>query len=228
MDVHENIMTWDPRERPRERLMAFGAAALPEAELLAILIGSGNQGESAVALMQRILADYNNDLNSLSKCDIDQLCSYKGIGEAKAITILAATELGRRRNVSRKGRVAVRQSRDIFEAFQERLMDKTEEEFWMMCLNASLMEISRLRISSGGWTQTTVDIRVIMREALLRKAVHIALCHNHPSGNATPSAADKQLTEKVKRACREMDINLIDHVIVADSNYYSFADEGMI
>lgn len=222
-----NINQWAEEDRPREKMMQKGAEALSDAELLAILIGSGNTEETAVALMQRVLAACGNDLNRLGKWEVRDFSRFKGLGPAKSITIMAALELGKRRKLQeRPERASIRSSIDIYELFHPLLCDLPTEEFWVLLLNQAAKVIDKVRISRGGIDQTTADVRTILREALLQRAVQIALIHNHPSGNSSPSRADRNLTDLVKKAAQTMNIQLIDHLIVTDGTYYSFCDEG--
>ncbi|MCR6503979.1 DNA repair protein RadC [Bacteroides sp. KH569_7] len=224
-----NINQWAAEDRPREKMMQKGAEALSDAELLAILIGSGNTEESAVALMQRVLAACNNDLSQLGKWEVRDFSRFKGFGPAKSITIMAALELGKRRKLQeRSERTAIRSSADIYELFHPLLCDLPTEEFWVLLLNQAAKVIDKVRISRGGIDQTTADVRTILREALLQRAVQIVLIHNHPSGNPSPSHADRSLTELVRKAAQTMNIRLTDHIIVTDGKYYSFNDEGII
>ena len=224
-----NINQWAEEDRPREKMMQKGAEALSDAELLAILIGSGNTEESAVALMQRVLAACHNDLNRLSKWEVRDFSRFKGLGPAKSITIMAALELGKRRKQQeRPERAAVRSSADVYELFHPLLCDLAVEEFWVLLLNQASKVIDKVRISRGGIDQTSADVRTILREALLQRATQIILVHNHPSGNPQPSAEDKRLTEQAKKAAQTMNIHLADHVIVTDGQYISFNDEGLL
>lgn len=224
-----NINQWAAEDRPREKMMQKGAEALSDAELLAILIGSGNTEESAVALMQRVLAACNNDLSQLGKWEVRDFSRFKGFGPAKSITIMAALELGKRRKLQeRSERTAIRSSADIYELFHPLLCDLPTEELWVLLLNQAAKVIDKVRISRGGIDQTTADVRTILREALLQRAVQIVLIHNHPSGNPSPSHADRSLTELVRKAAQTMNIRLTDHIIVTDGKYYSFNDEGII
>ena len=223
------INRWAAEDRPREKMMLKGAEALSDAELLAILIGSGNTEESAVALMQRTLACCNNDLNQLGKWEVHDFSRFKGIGPAKSVTIMAALELGKRRNrQERSERVAIHSSDDIYGIFHPLLCDLTVEEFWVLLLNQASRVIDKVRISRGGIDQTSADVRSILREALLQRATQIALIHNHPSGNSQPSTNDRQLTQLILKGAQTMNIRLIDHVIVTDGRYYSFTDEGVL
>ena len=224
-----NINQWAEEDRPREKMMLKGASALSDAELLAILIGSGNQEESAVALMQRVLQSCHNDLSALSKWELRDFKQFKGLGEAKSISIMAALELGRRR-IDAKGleRVCIRSSADIFDIFHPLMRDLPTEEFWILLLNQANKVIDKVCISKGGIDQTAVDVRLILREALLQRATQIVLIHNHPSGNIRPSREDRNLTQAVKKSAEAMNIRLTDHVIVADGAFFSFNDEGLM
>ncbi len=216
-------------DRPREKMMTKGSEALSDAELIAILIGSGNADESAVTLSQRMLASCSGDLNSLGKWGLENFCTFKGMGPAKSLTVMAALELGRRRKLQeRKERTRITSSVDIYELFHPLMADLPTEEFWVLLLNRSNRVIDKVRISSGGIDQTTADVRTILREALLARATQIVLIHNHPSGNIQPSQEDKRITERIKGAGRLMNISVIDHVIVTDGAYYSFNDEGIL
>lgn len=224
-----NIKEWAEDDRPREKMLKKGVAALSDAELLAILIGSGNTDETAVELTKRILATCGNNLNELGKKSIEDLCSFKGIGPAKAITIESALELGKRRKLSEaQEQPQIGCSKDIYQLFYPIMGDLPTEEFWVLLLNQSLKVIDQVKISMGGITETSVDIRSILREALIKRATSIVLCHNHPSGNLKPSIADDQITSRIQQASRIMNITLIDHLIVCDRKYYSYADEGKI
>ncbi|MDM8336493.1 RadC family protein [Mediterranea massiliensis] len=223
------INQWAEEDRPREKMMLKGAEALSDAELLAILIGSGNTEESAVALMQRVLAAAGNDLNRLGKWEIRDFARFKGLGPAKSITILAALELGKRRKLREHAeRLTIRSSEDIYRLFHPLLCDLPYEEFWVLLLNQAAKVIDKVRISRGGIDQTTADVRSILREALLQRATQIALVHNHPSGNTRPSNDDLRLTQQARQAAQTMNIRLLDHVIVTDGSYYSFCDEGQL
>lgn len=224
-----NINQWAEEDRPREKMMLHGAGALSNAELLAILIGSGSTDESAVELMRKVLADYRNSLSELGKSGVEELCRYKGIGPAKAITLLAASELGRRRKEEGTlERLQIRSSEDIYRLFYPLMCDLPVEECWVLLLNQAGKVIDRIRISQGGLASTAVDIRCVLREALVRRAVSMVLCHNHPSGNLRPSREDDRLTESLRQAAVTVNLRLLDHVIVTDGEYYSYADEGRI
>ncbi len=222
-----NINQWAEEDRPREKMAALGADHLTNAELLAILIGSGSQEESAVDLMKRLLADCNNNLNTLGKMTIRELCDYKGIGEAKAISILAACELGKRRQAgSAEERPDLGTATLIYNHMRPKLQDLDVEEFWVLLLNQHYRLIKKVRISHGGITETSVDIRIVMKEAVLANCTILAVCHNHPSGNLSPSKADDELTRGLKRACELMQIHFLDHVIITDGQYYSYHEVG--
>ncbi len=222
-----NINQWAEEDRPREKMANAGTEALTNAELLAILIGSGSQRESAVDLMKRILSDCNNNLNTLGKMTIRKLCEYNGIGEAKAITILAACELGKRRQAeTAEERPDLGTATRIYNHMLPVMQDLDVEEFWAILMNQNYRLIKKVRISHGGITETAVDIRIIMKEAVLANATILAVCHNHPSGNLTPSRADEGLTRSIRHACEIMNLHFIDHVIVTDGQYYSFHEQG--
>ena len=229
MDTKLNINQWAEEDRPREKMMRLGAEALSDAELLAILIGSGNTEESAVGLMQRVLAAAGNNLHQLGKWQVQDFARFKGMGPAKSVTVMAALELGKRRNLQeRPERPSIRTSRDIYELFYPLLCDLPNEEFWILLLNPACRVVNQVRISRGGLDQTTADVRTILREALLARATQLALVHNHPSGNTQPSTDDIRLTQKVQQAAQVMNIRVLDHVIVCDGAYYSFSDEGRL
>jgi DNA repair protein RadC len=210
-------------------MLVNGVRALSEAELIAILIGSGNADESAVELSRRILASVTNNLHELGRKTISDLQKFKGIGEAKAITIMAALELGRRRKESEPTeRPKINSSADAANIFKPLLSDLPHEEFWVLLLNRNNLVIDKMIISRGGITGTVIDVRIIMKMALECLACSIILCHNHPSGNLIPSEADKEITRKIKDAGKLFDISVLDHVIVGNNSYFSFADEGLI
>ena len=224
-----NINQWAEEDRPREKMMLHGVSALSNAELLAILIGSGNTEDSAVELMRKVLNDYHNNLSELGKASIDELCRFKGIGPAKAITILAASELGKRRKEEGvEERRSILSSKDVFECLYPLMCDLPTEECWVLLLNQASKLIDKVKISAGGLSATAVDVRCILREALLKRASAIALCHNHPSGSIRPSREDDLLTKQVAQASECMNIRFIDHVILTDGAFYSYADEGRI
>ena len=223
------IKEWALDDRPREKMMIKCIGALSDAELMAILIGSGTRNETAVAISQRILSIANNNLNELGKYYLNDLTKIKGIGPAKAITIMAALELGRRRKASEAiNRKQISSSKDVVEIFQPQLADLPHEEFWILLLNRANRIIAQVRVSEGGQTATVVDTRKIMRIVLEYQALGIVLCHNHPSGNHNPSNDDIKITQKLKAAASTLDVNLLDHIIVTDSQCYSMADEGVL
>lgn len=224
-----NIKDLPLDERPREKMMTQGLSALSDAELLAILIGSGNSEETAVGLMQRVMKDCQGSLNTLGRMTVDDLMSrYKGIGEAKAITLLAACELGsRRRREEVVERKKIKDSRDAYEYFAS-MRDLPLEECHVMMLRQNHSIIGEALVSKGGLTGTAVDVREVMRHAVLNRAAAIVLCHNHPSGNLHPSREDDQLTKRIDEACRVMNTQFVDHIIVADTGYYSYREEGKV
>ena len=225
LSIHE----WAEEDRPREKLQALGAECLSNAELLAILIGSGSTDESAVALMKRIMNDCSNNLNTLGKMSIRELTAYKGMGPAKAITILAACELGKRRQKTQvEERRCLSSPQDIYEYMHPTMQDLDVEEAWVLLLNQGFQLIKPVRLSHGGISETAVDIRLIMKEAIVNNATVIALCHNHPSNNLFPSRNDDNLTRNVKKACETMRIHFLDHVIVTDGAYYSYSEKGRL
>lgn len=224
-----SIKEWAVEDRPREKMLAKGIRSLSDAELIAILIGSGNAEESAVELSRRILASVNNNLNELGKKTANDLQKFKGIGEAKAINIMAALELGRRRKESEPDeKPKVVTSSDVARIFRPLLSDLPHEEFWFLMLNRNNLVIDKAMVSQGGLSGTIIDVRIILKTALEKLASSIVLCHNHPSGNLTPSEADKEITKKIREAGKYMDIPVIDHLIIANDAYFSFADEGLI
>nr|WP_315184014.1 DNA repair protein RadC [uncultured Flavobacterium sp.] len=222
------ITHWSEDDKPREKLMLKGKSALSDAELIAILIGSGSRSESAVDLSKRILSSVDNNLNALGKLSISQLMSFKGIGEAKAISIIAAMELGRRRRVEDAVElIKITSSKKIFEIMQPIIGELPHEEFWIVYLNNSNKVISKSQLSKGGITGTLVDVRLVFKTALEMGATALILCHNHPSGTLIPSDADKQITKKLKVAGDSLEIKVLDHLIVTENNYFSFVDEGI-
>jgi len=224
-----SIKNWADDDRPREKLAQKGRSALSDAELLAILIGSGNKDESAVELSKRILAGVSNSLSDLGKLTLEQLMRFKGIGEAKAITIAAALEVGRRRREETPGKIiAISCSQDVFDVLQPILGELPHEEFWIIYLNNSNKILHKEQLSKGGITGTLVDIRLVLKRALERNAVGLVLSHNHPSGSLKPSKVDKELTTKLKRAAEALDIMVLDHLIITEKAYFSFADEQLL
>lgn len=224
-----NINEWSIDDRPREKLERLGAQVLSNAELLAILIGSGSTRQSAVDLMKDVLRDCNNNLNTLGKMSIHDLEQYHGMGPAKAITILAACELGKRRSAeAAEKRQDLGSATAVYNYMHPRMQDLDVEEAWILLMNQNFKLIKAVRISHGGITETAVDVRVIMKEALMVNATVMALCHNHPSGNNTPSRLDDKLTERIRKACDIMRIYFLDHVIVCDGAYYSYREKGRL
>ncbi len=229
MDERRSIANWAEEDRPREKLRDLGPEALTKAELLAILIGSGTPKKSAVELMQDVLHDCNENLNALGKMSIRELTHYNGIGEAKAITILAACELGKRRARERaEQREDMSSARLIYEYMHSHMQDLDVEEAWVLLMNQNFKLIKAQRISHGGISETSVDVRLVLKEALLCNATILALCHNHPSGGTRPSGDDDRLTQKVKKACEVMRIYFLDHIIVTDGDYYSYRENGKV
>jgi DNA repair protein RadC len=224
-----SIKNWSQDDQPREKLRDKGRTALSDAELIAILISSGNREESAVALCKRIFASVDNNLNALGKLSIQQLMTFKGIGEAKAITIAAALELGRRRRIEDTLQLEkITSSRSVFDMMQPILGELPHEEFWILYLNNSNKIIHKKQLSKGGITGTLVDVRLVLKNALEVGATALILCHNHPSGTLKPSQADKDITQKLKVAAQSLDIKVLDHLIVTEKAYFSFADEEII
>ncbi|MGN0051238.1 MAG: DNA repair protein RadC [Prevotella sp.] len=223
------IKQWDEADMPREKMERLGTEALSNAELLAILIGSGSHEESAVDLMKRVMNDCGNNLNTLGKKTIKELCDYKGVGPAKAITILAACELGKRRQLEKaEERLDLGSAVAIYEHMHPLMQDLDVEEAWVLLMNRNFKLIKKVRISHGGISETAVDVRVIMKHAIMNNATVIALCHNHPSNNPRPSGDDDRLTKRMKEACQLMRIFFLDHLIITDGRYYSYHEEGKI
>jgi len=224
-----SIKNWSQDDQPREKLRDKGRTALSDAELIAILIGSGNREESAVALCKRIFSSVDNNLNALGKLSIQQLMTFKGIGEAKAITIAAALELGRRRRIEDALQLEkINSSHSVYDIMQPILGDLPHEEFWILYLNNSNKVIQKNQLSKGGITGTLVDVRLVLKNALEVGATALILCHNHPSGTLKPSQTDKDITQKLKIAAQSLDIKVIDHLIVTEKAYFSFADDGIL
>jgi DNA repair protein RadC len=224
-----SIKNWSQDDQPREKLLYKGKSALSDAELVAILIGSGNREESAVDLCKRILASVDNNLSELGKLSIKQLMNFKGIGEAKAISIAAALELGRRRRGEEAlEKKKITSSQSVFELMQPIIGELQHEEFWIIYLNNSNKVLQTSQLSKGGITGTLVDVRIVLKNALEVGATGIILAHNHPSGTLKPSEADKQLTNKLKLASESLDIKVLDHLIVTEKAYFSFADENLL
>jgi DNA repair protein RadC len=224
-----SIKNWSDDDKPREKLVHKGKSALSDAELIAILIGSGSRNESAVELSKRILASVNNNLNELGKLSIKQLMQFKGIGEAKAVSIAAALEIGRRRRGEEAQKITkINSSKNVFELLQPKMGELPHEEFWIVFLNNSNSVLQAGQLSKGGITGTLVDVRLVLKQALELGAVGLILAHNHPSGTLKPSEADKQITKKLKVASEALDIKVLDHVIITQKEYFSFADENIL
>ncbi|MGF1558728.1 MAG: DNA repair protein RadC [Flavobacteriaceae bacterium] len=224
-----SIKYWSDDDKPREKLVNKGKSVLSDAELIAILIGSGSRNESAVELSKRILASANNNLNELGKLSIKQLMQFKGIGEAKAVTIAAALEIGRRRRGEDAKKITkIASSASVFELLQPIMGELEHEEFWIVYLNNANNVVQTAQLSKGGITGTLVDVRLVMRQALELGAVALILAHNHPSGTLKPSSADRQITQKLKTAAEALDIKVLDHLIITQKEYFSFADEGIL
>lgn len=227
--MYTPISQWAEDDRPREKFLLKGKTALSDAELLAILLGSGSRNESAVQLAQRILAHSQNNLNTLGKKTITQLMEFRGIGEAKAITVAAALELGRRRRMEEvKDKVKITSSKTVFDIMQPLIGELAHEEFWVLYLNNSNKIIHKAVLSKGGITGTVVDIRLIFKSALENQATSLILSHNHPSGKLQASEADRAITQRLKIAGQHLDILVLDHVIITETGYLSFADEGIL
>lgn len=229
--VKLSIKTWAEDDRPREKLLLKGRTALSDAELIAILIASGNRNESAVDLSKRILGSVENNLEKLSKLGITELKNFQGMGEAKALSIMAALELGRRRNVlltDEDDAMKIRASKDAYRIIRPELDDLPHEEFWIMLTNRPHAVFKKEIVSRGGMNSTVVDPKIVFKIAVSNGACGIVLCHNHPSGGVKPSEQDIRLTKKLREAANVLDITLIDHIIVGANTYFSFADEGII
>jgi DNA repair protein RadC len=223
------ITDWAVEDRPREKLYHKGTSSLSDAELLAILIGSGTKSRSAVDLGRELLSLVNNNLNTLGKLSISDLTKIRGIGNARAITIAAALELGRRRKLAGlPDTPQIRSSKDVFDLLCPVLSDLPHEEFWILFLNRSNRVINRMKLSQGGVSGTVTDVRMVMKRAIENLASGIIIGHNHPSGNLSPSESDSRITQKIKEAGTMMDIQLLDHLIITDKDYYSFADNGLL
>lgn len=222
------IKNWAEDDKPREKLMLKGRTALSDAELVAILISSGSRNESAVSLSKRILSSVDNNLNALGKLSLKQLMEFKGIGEAKAISITAALELGRRRRVEETIELhKITSGKAVFEIMQPIIGELPHEEFWVLYLNNSNKVIYKSQLSKGGITGTVVDVRLIFKTALEHNATSVILCHNHPSGKLQASDADKEITKKLKLAGEQLDVKVLDHIIITENGYFSFQDEGI-
>lgn len=223
----KSIKNWALDDRPREKLLLNGKRTLSDSELLAIIMGSGSKNESAVDLSKRVLQSVSNNWHNLSRLSVKDLCKFKGIGIAKAVSIIAAMEIGRRREIqAHEEKPKITSSVDAFSILKSLIGDLQVEEFWVLYLNQANLVIHKEKISKGGISQTAVDIRVILKIALEEMATGIILAHNHPSGNLRPSKSDYMITEKIKKAAEVLDLNVLDHLIVTQKSYFSFADEG--
>lgn len=224
------INQWAKEDRPREKLLNKGAETLSTAELIAILLGSGNGHENAVELSKRVLQEYDNDLPAFYKISIGELKKFKGIGEAKAVTIAASVELARRYNATKNGKTpdAIKSSLDAYRIIATNLLDIRHEEFWTINLSQSNHVISKYKIGQGGISATTVDTRLVFKKALIDNATSIVICHNHPSGNEAISQNDRIITERIKNAGNILDIKLLDHIVVVGNSYISFLDENIL
>jgi DNA repair protein RadC len=224
-----SIKSWAEDDRPREKLMLKGKTALSDAELIAILIGSGSRNESAVDLSKRILSSIDNNLNKLGKLSVSDLQKFKGIGDAKAISIITALELGRRRRIEDALELPeIKSSKAIFNMMQPLIGELQHEEFWIVYLNNSNKVLHKEQLSKGGLTGTLVDVRMVFKKGIELFSTAIILCHNHPSGKLQPSQADKSITSKLKLAGETLDIKVLDHLIITENAYFSFADENLI
>ena len=227
--IYTSIKNWAEEDRPREKLLEKGSGSLTETELLAILIGSGTKNASALDIAKIIFSKANNNLNELYKCSISDLMQIKGIGEAKAITLSAAFELGRRRNIAEvRQKKQITSSKEIFNLMHPKIGDLKHEEFWAIYLNHKNAILGEKRISAGGITQTTVDTKLIAHNAIKLLATGIIVCHNHPSENCSPSHEDKVITAQINNAMKLIDCTLLDHVIISGERYFSFCDEGLL
>ena len=225
----DTLKNWAVEDRPREKVIANGVQYLTDAELLAILMGSGTRNTTAVDLARKVLGGAGNNLHELGRLSLSDLQKIKGIGPAKAITVLAAMELGRRRSGTQQvEKIPVKSSETVFRLFHPLMGDLEHEEFWLLMLNRANRVLGRFKVSQGGLSGTVIDTRIILKKALDNLASSIIVCHNHPSGNNQPSDADVKITEKLKKAAEMLEIKLLDHVIIADKSYFSFADEGLI
>ncbi|MFY7708074.1 MAG: RadC family protein [Flavobacteriales bacterium] len=225
----QSIKSWSKEDRPREKMIEKGPMALSESELITILLGSGSAAESADVLARKILTFGNNDLSVLARMPYSDLCKIKGIGPAKAVTLVAAFELGRRRRTNEvRQKKKIESSRDVFEYFIQSLGDLAHEEFWLMNLNRNNQVLSLRKISEGGWHSTIVDPKKVFARALEEKASAIIVAHNHPSGNLQPSQEDRKITQKLRRCGIDLELPVLDHLIIASHGYFSFADEGIL
>lgn len=222
------IKSWAAEDRPREKLTLHGKQALTDTELLAILLRTGHQSESALGLAKRILSSTRGNLSRLAQLSVEELCVFKGMGQAKAIGLVAALELGKRQKVQRNATQTLSSSKAVFYYIEPRLSALPHEEFWVIYLNQAHRSLACEQLSRGGISQTTVDVRLALKRALSLQAVAMILVHNHPSGNIQPSTSDKELTTKFVLAAQNIDIHILDHIIVAENTYFSFADQGLL
>jgi DNA repair protein RadC len=225
---HINLKSLSEDDRPREKMMQSGRQHLSDAELLAIILGSGNLEETAIQLAQRILREHNNDINAVAKLSLEDLKKFKGVGDAKAVNVIAAFELARRRKDVETKDQKISSSRDAYNVLNEKLADLPHEEFWMVLLNRANKVIKVENVSKGGMAGTVVDVRLIAKSALEQRTSSVILGHNHPSGNLKPSQNDIDITKKIKQALLLFDITLFDHLIIGNEAYYSFTDEGIL
>ena len=226
---HLTIKSLSENDRPREKLATLGRQNLSDAELIGIILGSGNKNETAVQLAQRMLSENQNNINKLAKLSLAELKKFKGVGEAKAVNIAAAFELGRRRTeVETLQRVKITSSHVAYQILQKRLSDLPHEEFWLLILNRANQVIKEDYLSKGGISGTVVDVRLVCKSAIENNASSLVIAHNHPSGQLLPSEQDKKITKKLNEALQTFEISLLDHLIIGDQNYYSFADEGLL
>jgi DNA repair protein RadC len=223
------IKSWAVEDRPREKLLLQGKSILTDAELIAILIGSGTKKESAVELSKRILNSVNNNINELAALAFEQLIEFNGIGEARAVSIITALELGKRRHFEQtEQKPVIKSSATAFQILQPIIGELQHEEFWVLYLNNSNKVIAKKQLSKGGITATMVDVRLLFKKAVELAIVGIIVCHNHPSGKLKPSKSDELLTQKIKEAGQTLDIKLLDHLIITQKDYFSFADNGIL
>ena len=224
-----SLKNWAVKERPREKVLANGIQHLSDSEILAIILGSGTENLTAVDLARQVLHSAGHNLHDLGKLSVEDLTKIKGVGPAKAIAVMASMELGRRRSgLHHPEKISVKSSETVFDLFLPLLGDLEHEEFWLLMLNRANKILGRYKVSQGGLSGTVIDMRIILKKALNNLSSSIIVCHNHPSGNKQPSNADVKITEKLKKAAEMLEIKLLDHVIIVDKSYFSFADEGLI
>lgn len=228
-DIRHSIKDWAEEDRPREKMMEKGEQALSNAELLAILIGSGTSKKSAVELMQEVMQTCDNRLARLSQMSVDELMKFNGIGMAKAVTIKSAAEIARRRTLEKVDDIqSINNCEDTYRVMYPIMRDLQHEEFWALLMNNNSKLLKKVRLSSGGLSSTSVDVRMLLKEAILANATQIIICHNHPSGSLRPSQDDMNITERVKAAAKVLQMRLADHLIITDGRYYSFFQEGKL